>query len=65
MDIKNFDDCFCPILTRSLEKPVKCQENCQWRNAYTKSCDINVIADILLKDPDALSTQFSGQSDEA
>ena len=63
MNFSNFDDSFCPILSIGNDKPIACQKNCAWYNPNASMCDLSVIAQIELHDPDIL--EIRSQNDES
>ena len=42
---------FCPILTGLSGSDAECDRNCAWYNPEAKCCDVNVIADFVLREP--------------
>ena len=45
---------FCPILAGLSASDSECNHDCAWFNPRANRCDVNVIADFLLREPDIM-----------
>lgn len=54
MNYKSHNESFCPVLSIGSDEPISCQHNCEWFNPTAQMCDLSIIANLKLQDPDAL-----------
>jgi hypothetical protein len=59
LNLPDFNDAFCPLLTAGLGKPCACQKNCAWYNPTAGVCDVSVLSGLLLHEPELLELRDS------
>ena len=64
MNYSSYNDSFCPILSIGSNEPVSCQHNCEWYNPTAEMCDLSIIAQLKLQDPDALNLVQKNKSEQ-
>ena len=45
---------FCPILTKGSDSQISCSGDCLWFNPTANKCDVSVIADYLIREPEQM-----------
>ena len=45
-----YSDTYCPVLSAGYKKDTACSNECAWFNVTAGRCDMNVLADYLLKE---------------
>lgn len=45
---------FCPILTKGPDAAIECSHDCAWFNPTVNKCDVSVIADYLIREPEQM-----------